>query len=179
MICSVAVLSMTLVTKLAAAHEVEGFRLGMSMQQVSQLVLEKGYKLSNPVKSGQNWTSYLLMKDGPNLSFCGNVLSSVGKSYDSNLHEFANLLTQWKSSLGEPEVEATQKYANGFPISSLRYIWSSDDNVRRDIASGSTAHKARRFRLATLTSIILATQAIDALKIVARGADKEDRAAAA
>jgi hypothetical protein len=75
MICSVAVLSMTLVTKLAAANEVEGFRLGMSMQQVSQLVLEKGYKLSNPVKSGQNWTSYLLMKDGPNLSFCGNVLS--------------------------------------------------------------------------------------------------------
>ncbi|SRR5258706_5084826 len=69
MICSVAVLSMTLVTKLAAANEVEGFRLGMSMQQVSQLVLEKGYKLSNPVKSGQNWTSYLLMKDGPNLSF--------------------------------------------------------------------------------------------------------------
>jgi hypothetical protein len=83
MTCYVAMLSLTLVTKLAAANEVEGFSLGMSMQQVSQLTLEKGYKFSNPVKSSQNWTSYILMKDGPNLSFCGNVLSSVGsKRYE-------------------------------------------------------------------------------------------------
>ena len=39
---------------LAVANEVEGFRLGMSMQQVSQLALEKGYKFSSPVKSSQN-----------------------------------------------------------------------------------------------------------------------------
>jgi hypothetical protein len=74
------------------------------------------------------------MKDGPNLSFCGNVLSAVGKSYESNLHEFANLLTKWKSSFGEPEAEATQNYANGTPISTLRYIWLGADNVQRDIS---------------------------------------------
>jgi hypothetical protein len=59
---------------------------------------------------------------------------TVGKSYESNLHEFVSWLTKWKSSLGEPEVEATQNYANGSPISSLRYIWSGEDNVRRDIS---------------------------------------------
>ncbi|MGY8639198.1 hypothetical protein RAD15_42745 [Bradyrhizobium sp. 14AA] len=116
------------------ANEVEGFRLGMSMQQVSQLALEKGYKFSNPIKSSEKWMSYLLMKDGPNLSFCGDVLSSVGKSYESNLHEFANLLTRWKSSLGEPEVEATQDYVSGSQLSKLRYIWLGEDNVRRDIS---------------------------------------------
>lgn len=128
-------LSISLIANpLAAANEIEGFRLGMSMQQVSQLALEKGYKFSPPFKSSQNWVSYLLIKDGPNLSFCGNVLSSVGKSYESNLHEFTNLLTKWKSSFGDPEVEATQNYANGTPVSSLRYIWPGADNVRRDIS---------------------------------------------
>jgi hypothetical protein len=128
------VLSMTLILKPAAANEVEGFRLGMSRQQVSQLAIEKGYQFSNPMKSGENWTSYLLIKDGPNLSFCGNILSSVGKSYNSNLHEFANLLTQWTTSFGGPELKATQQYANGSPISTLRYVWSGADNVRREIS---------------------------------------------
>jgi hypothetical protein len=106
----------------------------MSMQQASQLALEKGYKFSKPVDSGKNWKTYILIKDGPSLGFCGNILSSIDKSYESNLHEFTNLLTQWKSSLGEPIPEAKQQYANGSPISSLRYVWSGDDNVRRDIS---------------------------------------------
>ncbi|WP_370138217.1 hypothetical protein [Bradyrhizobium sp. USDA 313] len=118
----------------ATANDVDGFRLGMSMQQASQLALEKGYKFSNPIKSGQNWTSYVLFKDGPNVSFCGNVLSSVGRSSDSNLHEFANSLAQWTASLGEPELEASQKYASGSPLSTIGYKWLGQDNVRRQIS---------------------------------------------
>jgi hypothetical protein len=118
----------------AAANEVDGFRLGMSMQQVSRLAVEKGYQFSNPTKSGENWTTYFLMKDGPALSFCGDVLSTVGRTYDSDLHEFANLLQQWTTAFGEPELKATQNYANGSPLSSLRYLWSGADNVRRDIS---------------------------------------------
>ena len=133
-LCCAVVLSMTLVPKLAAANEVQGFRLGMSMQQVSRLAVEKGYQFSNPMKLGENWTSYILEKDGPALSFCGDVLSAVGRTYDSNLHEFTNLLMQWKTAFGEPELKATQDYANGSPLSRLSYVWSGADNVRRDIS---------------------------------------------
>jgi hypothetical protein len=47
---------MTLVLKPAAANEVEGFRFGMSRQQVSQLAIEKGYQLAillNPARIGR------------------------------------------------------------------------------------------------------------------------------
>jgi hypothetical protein len=96
---------MTFVSKPVVANEIEGFRLGMSMQQVSQLAVEKGYQLSRAMKSGENWTSYVLIKDGPSLSFCSNVLSAVDKTYDRNLHEFANLLTKWTTAFGEPELK--------------------------------------------------------------------------
>lgn len=133
-ICCVGMLAMLILPKLAFANEIDGFRLGMSMQQATQLALEKGYKFSNPIKSGQNWTSYVLLNDGPNISFCGNVLSAVGRGSDSNLHEFANSLAQWTTSLGEPELQASQKYASGSPISSLGYKWLGQDNVRREIS---------------------------------------------
>jgi hypothetical protein len=133
-ICCAVMLSISFVPRLAAANEIEGFRLGMSMRQVSQLAVEKGYKFSNSIKQSPNWTSYVLIKDGPQVSFCSDVLSSVGKSYNSNLHEFANLLTQWMTSLGEPELKVTQQYASGSPASTLRYIWSGEDNVRREIS---------------------------------------------
>jgi hypothetical protein len=46
----IVLLSMIFVPQLAlaAGNEVEGFRLGMSMQQVSRLAVEKGYQFSKP-----------------------------------------------------------------------------------------------------------------------------------
>ena len=46
--------------------------------------------------------SLRLEKNGPSISFCGNVLSSMTKTSDSNLHEFTHLLEQWTKSLGIP-----------------------------------------------------------------------------
>jgi hypothetical protein len=121
---------------IVSANEIEGIRLGMTTEQTLKAAGEKGYTFSNPMKSASNsdWTSYVLMKDGPNISFCGNVLSALTKSYDSNLHEFANLVSQWTQAFGSPtETEATQRFVEGKPFSDLSYRWLGADNVRRSL----------------------------------------------
>lgn len=118
------------------ANEIEGFRLGMTTEQVLKAAGEKGYTFGNPIKSGSNsnWTSYILRKDGPSISFCGSVLSAITKSYDSNLHEFANLAGQRTRELGPPdEVKAAQQFVEGSPLSTLSYNWNGTDNVRRSL----------------------------------------------
>ena len=118
----------------SSANEIEGLRLGMTTEQVLKAAGEKGYTFSNPMKSGSNWTSYVLMKGGPTISFCGSVLSSMTKSYDSNLHEFANLVGQWTRELGPPdEAKASQQFVEGSPFSNLSYNWNGTDNVRRSL----------------------------------------------
>jgi hypothetical protein len=121
-------------TAIANANEIEGLRLGMTTAQVLKVAGEKGYTFSNPTKSGQNWTSYVLMKGGPVISFCGDAVASIGKSYDSNLHELANLVSQWTQNMGPPtEATATQQFMEGSPLSNLSYNWNGDDNVRRHL----------------------------------------------
>ena len=74
------------------------------------------------------------MKGGPSISFCGSVLSSMTKSYDSNLHEFANLVGQWTRELGPPDdAKAAQQFVEGSPFSNLSYNWNGTDNVRRSL----------------------------------------------
>jgi hypothetical protein len=120
----------------AFAQDVEGFRLGMSLQDVKQLASERGYRFSNPTKdaNSSNWVSYLLIKDGPYVSFCGDTLGATGKSWTSNLHEFANMLSQWTTSFGTPEISSKQTYSEGTPFSTLSFKWEGADNVRRDIS---------------------------------------------
>lgn len=55
------------------------------------------------------------------------------KSYDSNLHEFADLASRWTQALGSPEVKASQEFVQGSPFSDLSYRWSGTDNVRRSL----------------------------------------------
>jgi hypothetical protein len=118
----------------ASANEIDGLRLGMTTDQVAKVAGERGFKFSNPAKSGSNWVSYVLLAGGPTISFCGNVLSSMTKSYDSNLHEFANLASQWTQAMGSPdEVKASQRFVEGSPLSDLDYRWIGTDNVRRSL----------------------------------------------
>jgi hypothetical protein len=65
----------------ACGNEIDGFRLGMSMETVKQLAAEKGYSFSNGTKSGDRWVSYILMKEGPSLSFCDTTLSAISKQH--------------------------------------------------------------------------------------------------
>jgi hypothetical protein len=115
-------------------NEIDGFRLGMTTAQVRTVAAEKGYTFSNAMKNGANWVSYVLFKDGPSISFCGDVLSSVTKSHKTNLHELANLLERWTKSLGAPdETTASQTFVEGVPFSNLSYRWLGQDNLRRQI----------------------------------------------
>jgi hypothetical protein len=77
-------------TGVAYGNEIDGFRLGMSMDKVKQLANEKGYSFSNGIKNGDRWVSYVLMKDGPTMSFCDATLSSISTQRASNLHEVAS-----------------------------------------------------------------------------------------
>ena len=106
----------------------------MTTAQVKAVAAERGYTLSNAMKSGTKWVSYVLFKDGPSISFCGDVLSSVTKSHNSNLHELANVLERWTKSLGTPdETAASQTFVQGVPFSDLSYTWLGQDNLRRRI----------------------------------------------
>jgi hypothetical protein len=118
----------------AIGNEIDGFRLGMTTAQVKLVAVERSYKFSNAMKDGANWVSYVLFKDGPAISFCGDVLSSVTKSHNTNLHELANQLERWTKSMGAPdETTASQTFVQGVPFSSLSYKWLGQDNVRREI----------------------------------------------
>lgn len=119
---------------MATANEVDGFRLGMTMEQAVKVAAERGYSFSKVPSSDANWTSYALVQGGPIITFCGNVLSSMSKSSVSNLHEFANLLERWTTSLGAPdETAASQKFVEGAPFSNLGYKWVQE-NVRPSLS---------------------------------------------
>jgi hypothetical protein len=94
----------------ALGNEIDGFRLGMSMDAARQMALEKGYVFGNGTKSGLNWISFVLAKGGPAISFCGDALSSVGKIYTGDLHELARLVSDWTNTLGAVE-QATASQA--------------------------------------------------------------------
>lgn len=122
-------------TAASFANEIEGFRLGMSLSQAKELALEKGYAFSNPLKTAgnQRWVSYVLMKDGPSLSFCDTTLSSVSTQHASNFHEIASAMRDWQSKLGEPELLSNPTYVQGVQYSSLDFRWVGNDNVRRSL----------------------------------------------
>ena len=67
-------------TEGVVGNEIDRFQLGMSFSKVKALAAEKGYAFSNPMKSSSRWLSYVLMKDGPSLSFCDDTLSAVSPS---------------------------------------------------------------------------------------------------
>ena len=113
---------------MATGNEIDGFRLGMTMEQVMKVAAEKGYSLGKAIPGGSNWTSYILLQDGPSIAFCGNVLSAVDKTSDSNLHEFTHLLEQRTKLLGVPDgMTASQSYSQGKPLSSLNYRWMQEN----------------------------------------------------
>src|ERR1019366_4003627 len=107
--------------------------MGMSIEQVKQAASEKGYTFSNAIKSSSspNWISYILMKDGPSVSFCNDVFSGVNKEYKSNLHEFTSLLGKSIASLGIPKTTTSQDYYQGAQRSSVDFNWLGKDNIRR------------------------------------------------
>lgn len=132
---SCAVLLAFVVPSVSFANEIDGFRLGMTVDQVRRLATEKRYSFSNPIKGdSSNWTAYILMNDGPAVSFCGDTLSAVDKTYTSNLHEFTSLLGQWTSAMGFPQAETSQFYVQGRQRSGITYKWVGNDNIRRTMS---------------------------------------------
>jgi hypothetical protein len=126
-----------LATALAAtsrANEIEGMKLGMSIDQIRKIAASRGYTFSNPIQSNSGWTTYVLMKGGPSISLCRDTLSSITKTYKSHLHEFASLVEQWSRSLGEPETKTQQGYAEGVQFSAIEFRWNGGDNVRRTLS---------------------------------------------
>lgn len=122
------------VPTLAAGNEIDGFRLGMTIEQVLKVAAGTNYKLGNAIKGGPNWTSYVLLQEGPLISFCGNVLSSVHKTSDTNLHEFTHTLERWTNSAGAPdEATGSQRFVEGAPFSDLGYRWVQG-NVRSSLS---------------------------------------------
>lgn len=117
----------------AAANEIEGFRLGMSLDAARRLAAEKGYSFSNPVPSSPRWVSYMLMKEGPSISFCDGTLSAVTRQHSSNLHETAASLKEWQDRLGEPAQSTHQTYIQGTQYSNVSFRWSGQDNIRREV----------------------------------------------
>jgi hypothetical protein len=103
---------------IAAGNEIDGFRLGMTTEQAMKLAAQRGYSFGKVIPGDiTNWTSYILSNDGPSISFCGNVLSSMTKTADSNLHEFTHVLERWTKSLGVPDgTNASQTYAQERPV---------------------------------------------------------------
>jgi len=107
----------------------------MTTDQITKLATEKGYTFSNAIKSGSSWTTFILLSDGPAISFCGNVLSSVTRTDKSNLHEFVHLMERWKQALGAPdETAASQDHSSGLPVSRLEYKWTRQENLKQDIS---------------------------------------------
>ena len=120
---------------MATGNEIDGFRLGMTMEQAVKVAAERGYSLGKAGHSSDpNWTSYFLSNGGPAISFCGNTLSAITKTSDSDLHEFTHLLEQRTKSLGAPDrMTASQSYSQGKPLSYLDYRWVQE-NVRPSLS---------------------------------------------
>lgn len=121
-------------TVTATGQELEGFRLGMSMDQVRQLAREKGYNFSNGIKSGERWISYVLMRDGPSLSFCDDRLSAISAKHPSSLHEATSVLRDWSNAFGTPDVSVNPTYVQGTQFSTVEFRWSGNDNLRRSVS---------------------------------------------
>jgi hypothetical protein len=103
--CTVAVL-VCIATCVACGNEIDGFRLGMSVDKIKQLANEKGYSFSNGIKGGDRWVSYVLMRDGLSISFCDATLSAISTQRASNLPEATSVLRDWRNALGEPDISA-------------------------------------------------------------------------
>jgi hypothetical protein len=113
---------------MGVGNEIDGFRLGMTMEQAMKVSSERGYSFGKAIAGSPNWTAYALSNDGPSISFCGNVLSAVSKTTDSNLHEFTHLVEHRTKSLGAPDgTTASQSYSQGKPLSSLNYWWVQEN----------------------------------------------------
>ena len=76
-------------------NEINGFRLGMSIEAAKQRAIEKGYILGRGTKSTSNWISFVLANQGQTISFCGDTLRAVAKSYAGELHELVRLVRDW------------------------------------------------------------------------------------
>jgi hypothetical protein len=132
--CCIILLS-TALAATCVANEIEGMKLGMSFDQIRKIAASRGYAFSNPIQSNSSWTSYVLMKGGPSISLCRDTLSSILRSYKSNLHEFSSLVEKWSRSLdGLPEIKPQQMYVEGVPYSSIDFRWNGEDNVRRNLS---------------------------------------------
>jgi hypothetical protein len=126
-----------LATALAAtcrANEIEGMKLGMSFDQIRRIAASRGWAFTPLPSTNSGSTTYVLMKDGPSISLCRDILSAINKSYKSNLHEFSSLVEKWSHSLGAPETTAHQGHAEGVQYSSLGFRWKGGDNVRRSLS---------------------------------------------
>jgi hypothetical protein len=85
------------------AQDVEGFRLGMSFEEVQRLASERSYTMKvTPSVSTADWKSYFLFPDGLYAAFCHDRLSATGKTIDANFHAFANTALKYNESFGEP-----------------------------------------------------------------------------
>ncbi len=115
---------------LVTGNEIDGFRLGMTMEQAMKMAAERNYSFGKAVARGTNWTAWQLEKDGPAITFCSNELVGVVKTTDSNLHQLAHTLERWTKSLGAPETVASQTFEQGVPYSSLNYGWVMQGNVK-------------------------------------------------
>lgn len=117
----------------------------MPIEQARALASSKGYTFSGPVVApGSNgWVSYVLMSNGPSLSFCRNALAAITKQYPSSPHEFVSLLKSWTDSLGQPEVGTNQQYFNGNQVSDISFRWTSGDDVQRSLSLNHYASAAR------------------------------------
>ncbi len=51
---------------MATGNEIDGFRLGMTIEQAMKVAAEKGYSFRKVIPSSSpNWASYTLSNDGP------------------------------------------------------------------------------------------------------------------
>ena len=59
---------------MATGNEIDGFRLGMTMEQAVKVAAERGYSLGKAGHSSDpNWTSYFLSNGGPAISFADSI----------------------------------------------------------------------------------------------------------
>jgi hypothetical protein len=112
------------------AQDVEGFRLGMSVEEVQRLASERSYTMNlTPSVSNPHWKSYFLFPDGPYVAFCRDRLSSTGKTIDANLHAFANTALKYNESFGEPTTKITHDYGQMGRLSTLNLNWILPNGV--------------------------------------------------
>ena len=118
----------------------------MTLDQTRALAASKGYTFSNAIVSppANDWVTYVLMSEGPVLSLCRGVVSSVSKQYTSNTHEFVSLLSRWAADLGPPAVKPSQFYVQGRQNSQIEFSWTRDDKIRRTLSLGQFGNNSHQ-----------------------------------